>query len=193
MIKQCLHYNEPKFHDRKRIGDISVKNKIFHTQDLCLRTNLICAKGSAGMENRVRNRNDNVDEGLEGNERLEEAIAALQMEPSEEMLAHVLTVVRQRMREGGQFIVAVDPKAGDAGLSIQAVKTDDGRMWWSVFTSFDEELKGSGSVMSTFMSGIGQILKTAGEVEGISGIIINPWNRTLMLDKNLINIILGAK
>ena len=29
----------------------SVKNKIFHTQDLCLRTNLICAKGSAGMEN----------------------------------------------------------------------------------------------------------------------------------------------
>ena len=66
-------------------------------------------------------------------------------------------------------------------------------MWWSVFTSFDEELKGSGSVMSTFMSGIGQILKTAGEVEGISGIIINPWNRTLMLDKNLINIILGAK
>ena len=47
--------------------------------------------------------------------------------------------------------------------------------------------------MSTFMSGIGQILKTAGEVEGISGIIINPWNRTLMLDKNLINIILGAK
>ena len=102
----------------------------------------------------MRNRNDNVDEGLAGNERLEEAIAALQMEPSEEMLAHVLTVVRQRMREGGQFIVAVDPKAADAGLSIQAVKTDDGRMWWSVFTSFDEELKGSGSVMSTFMSGI---------------------------------------
>ena len=57
----------------------------------------------------MRNRNDNVDEGLEGNERLEEAIAALQMEPSGEMLAHVLTVVRQRMREGGQFIVAVDP------------------------------------------------------------------------------------
>ena len=28
-----------------------MKNKIFHTQDLCLRTNLICAKGSAGMEN----------------------------------------------------------------------------------------------------------------------------------------------
>ena len=28
-----------------------MKNKIFHTQDLCLRTNLRCAKNSAGMEN----------------------------------------------------------------------------------------------------------------------------------------------
>ena len=28
----------------------SVKNKIFHTQDLCLRTNLRCAKNSARME-----------------------------------------------------------------------------------------------------------------------------------------------
>ena len=31
-------------------GEFSVKNKIFHTQDLCLRTNLRCAKNSARME-----------------------------------------------------------------------------------------------------------------------------------------------
>ena len=31
-------------------GAVSVKNKIFHTQDLCLRTNLRCAKNSAGIE-----------------------------------------------------------------------------------------------------------------------------------------------
>ena len=30
--------------------EASVKNKIFHTQDLCLRTNLRCAKNSARME-----------------------------------------------------------------------------------------------------------------------------------------------
>ena len=30
--------------------EISVKNKFFHTQDLCLRTNLRCAKNSARME-----------------------------------------------------------------------------------------------------------------------------------------------
>ena len=34
--------------------EISVKNKIFHTQDLCLRTNLRCAKDSARMEINVK-------------------------------------------------------------------------------------------------------------------------------------------
>ena len=31
-----------------------MKNKIFHTQDLCLRTNLRCAKDSARMEINVK-------------------------------------------------------------------------------------------------------------------------------------------
>ena len=33
---------------------ISVKNKIFHTQDLCSGTNLICAKNCAEMENYMK-------------------------------------------------------------------------------------------------------------------------------------------
>ena len=38
------------------------------------------------------------DEGLRGNEKIEEAIAALQQELSADMLAHTLTVVRRRRR-----------------------------------------------------------------------------------------------
>lgn len=53
----------------------------------------------------------NIDEGLLGNEKIEEAIAALQSEPTEEMLAHTLTVIRRRMREQGQVIVAIEPRA----------------------------------------------------------------------------------
>lgn len=30
------------------------------------------------------------------------------------------------------------------------------------------------------------------EADGINGIILNPWNRTIMLDKQLIRIILGG-
>lgn len=132
-----------------------------------------------------------IDEGLLRNEKIEEAIAALQQSPTEELLAHALTVVRRRMRENGQVIIAVEPNAAADQMKLQAVKTSDGNSWWTVFTSFDEEMKGSGSVMSTFMTDIGKVLEAALSEEEIHGVIINPWNRTLMLDKTLIRIILG--
>ncbi len=131
------------------------------------------------------------DKGLLGNEKIEEAVAALQQETTQEMLAHTLTVIRRRMREAGQLIVAVEPSVGDNNFNIQSVKTDDGKYWWMAFTSFDEELKGSGSVMSTFMADIEKMFESAINAEGIEGIIINPWNRTIMLDKELIRIVLG--
>lgn len=132
-----------------------------------------------------------IDEGLLRNEKIEEAIAALQQSPTEELLAHALTVVRRRMRENGQVIIAVEPNAAADQMKLQAVKTSDGNSWWAVFTSFDEEMKGSESVMSTFMTDIGKVLEAALSEEEIHGVIINPWNRTLMLDKTLIRIILG--
>ncbi len=56
-----------------------------------------------------RDDNRKMDEGLQGNEKIEQAIRELQQAPSGEELAHTLTVVRRRMKEGGQFIVAVEP------------------------------------------------------------------------------------
>ena len=85
--------------------------------------------------------NQNVDEGLRGNEQIEEAIAALQQEPSQEMLAHTLTVIRRRMNENGQVIIAVEPPGGDRGLQVQAVRTEDGENWWVAFTGFEEEMR----------------------------------------------------
>ena len=131
------------------------------------------------------------DKGLSGNEKIEEAIAALQEEPSQELLAHTLTVIRRRMQEDGQLILAVEPPAGEAQLRIQAVQTSDGKQRWSAFTGFEEELKGSGSVMSTFLTEIRKLFESALSVNEIQGIILNPWNRTLMLDKTLLRIILG--
>ena len=51
----------------------------------------------------------NQDKGLQGNEKIEQAIVALQQEATQEMLAHTLTVIRRRMREKGQFILSVEP------------------------------------------------------------------------------------
>ena len=131
------------------------------------------------------------DNELQGNEKIEEAIAALQQEPTQEMLAHTLTVIRRRMQEKGQFVIAVEPPTGDNQLKLQAITTDDRKVWWMAFTSYEEELKGSNSVMSTFMTDIKQLFTSALQADAISGIILNPWNRTIMLDKNLIQITLG--
>ncbi len=138
------------------------------------------------------NDHTHTDKTLQGNNKIESAIAALQQEPSQEMLAHVLTVIRRRMNEHGELIISVDPSSSSAasGLQIQAIQTDDGRKWWAAFTSFEEELKGADQVKSTFLSEIGRMFEAALTVPEIAGIIINPWNRTIMLDKHLIRIIM---
>ena len=132
--------------------------------------------------------NDTKDEGLKGNEKIEEAISALQQEPSQELLAHALTMIRRRMKEEGQLILAVEPSVSEQ-LKIQAVKTADGKKWWSAFTSFEEELKGADQVKSTFLSEISRMFEAALTVPEIAGIIINPWNRTIKMDKHQIRII----
>ena len=135
--------------------------------------------------------NDTKDEGLKGNEKIEEAISALQQEVSQELLAHTLTVIRRRMKEKGQVILAVEPPKGLEQIQIQAVQTSDGQSWWTAFTSFEEELKGSDRVMSTFLTAIEPLFQSAVQVNEIEGIILNPWNRTIMLDKTLLRLILG--
>ena len=124
------------------------------------------------------------DPGLEGNEKIEAAILAL--------LAHALTVLRRRMREKGQLILAVEPSAGKEQLALKTIQTPDGNLWWVAFTSFEEQNRGGGSVMSGFLADMDQLFPSAIPTDGIHGIILNPWNRTLMLDKTLLQIILGS-
>lgn len=128
------------------------------------------------------------DEALIGNEKIEEYVAMLQQEPTEEMFAVVLSTVRRRMNAGGQFIVAVDATAaGD--FQIQAMQLPNGEKWLPAYTSFEEQMMGNMTVMSTFMADIGQILDIGLNEDSLAGVIINPWNRTLKLDKDLIRLI----
>lgn len=130
------------------------------------------------------------DEGLIGNEKIEECIEMLQKQPSEEMLAVTLTTIRRRMQEGAKVVVSVDGTPGN-NFQVQVLSLENGEQWLSAFTSFDEELKGSSPVMSTFMADLGELLKMALESEAVEGVILNPWNRTLMMDKDLIGLVVG--
>ena len=129
-----------------------------------------------------------MDEGLKGNEKIENYIGMLQREPSGELLAVALTSIRRRMKEGGQFIAPVD-YGEDGRLRVQVMQVD-GRKWLPAFTGFEEQIKGKTQVMSTFLASIDQLLGMAltGDVEGL---LLNPWNLTMKLDKDLIRIIKG--
>ena len=130
--------------------------------------------------------NSKVDKGLQGNEKIEEAIATLQSQSTPELLAHALTVIRRRMKEQGQLIIAVEPSPLSNEMNVH------GKNWWVAFTGFDEELKGGDSVKSTFLTDMDKLFQSALTVDEIEGVIINPWNRTIMLNKRLISIILGT-
>lgn len=131
------------------------------------------------------------DEKLQGNEKIETAIEGLKKEPTQEMLAHALTVIRRRMKEDAELIVAVDPALEASQLNVHVLRLEDGSSWWMAFTSFEEEIKGANKVMSTFMGNMRQMFDAVLKTDGVDGIIVNPWNRTIMLDKTLIRIILG--
>lgn len=132
------------------------------------------------------------DKGLNGNEKIEQAVAALQQEATQEQLAYTLTVIRRRMKEHGQLVVAVEPALGGGQMQLRAIRTADGASWWYAFTSFEEELKGAEQIQSTFLVDIEKLFDAALTVKEISGVILNPWNRTIQLDKTLIRIIKGA-
>ncbi len=125
-----------------------------------------------------------------GNEKIEDAIAALQQQPTQELLAHALTVVRRRMRENGQVIIAVEPNGASWSDEITGSKNLRRKELVGGFYQLRRRIEGGKSVMSTFMTDIGKLLEAALSEEEISGVIINPWNRTLMLDKTLIRIVL---
>ena len=126
------------------------------------------------------------DEKLQGNEKIEEAIEGLKKEPTQEILAHTLTVIRRRMKEEGELIVAVEPGAGDSQLKVHGIQLEDGTSWWMAFTSFEEEMKGADKVMSAFMGNMRQLFEAALKAEGIKGIIINPQGFNLIIPKEKI-------
>lgn len=129
------------------------------------------------------------DPGLEGNEKLEQHIGMLQREPTPEMLAVALTTLRRQMKAGKMFVAAVEPDAG--GQPKMQLVEQDGKKWVVAYTSFEEQMKGDGSVQSTFLVSMDQLLSQAAGEESVEGILLNPWHRTLRLSKNLIRIVLG--
>lgn len=131
----------------------------------------------------------NKDKELIGNEKIEEALLKMHEDLSEENLAAVLTLIRERMKEGGHFVVAVTPS--EAGMTLRPLKLPNGEKYFAAFTSFEEELKGADQIMSGFTAKIEQLFEMCLNAEGIEGVMLNVWDKEIKLDKNLIRIVIG--
>lgn len=137
----------------------------------------------------------NKDKSLIGNEKIEQDIAVLKDAFTEENLATVLTTIRKRCLEGGQFVIAVDAGGSSvAGNSFSMRAANyQGKKWFVAFTSFDEEIKGNNGIMSGFLADIGQLLDMTEKSDEVEGIVLNPYGNMITLNKSIISVIQGEK
>ena len=149
------------------------------------------------------------DSFLDGNNTIEEAIENYYANQSRETLIAVLEAIRLRMHQDAHFLIPVIPpqaainmmdiehlRVGDTVTSeeelhfkLHHIETNDGKSWLVAFTSKEEYEKGeSASIISNFIDSMLKGCKDMAE----EGIIINPWGKSFLLTKSLINLILDA-
>ena len=149
------------------------------------------------------------DPSLDGNEIIEDAISRFYEDQSKDNLIAVLEAIRRRIHEDGHFMIPVIPpqeaidmldiehtavgdtvaSSEDLHFKLHHIETKSGRQWLVAFTSEEEYRKGeSSSIISNFIDGY---LKGCRDMTA-AGIIINPWDKSFMLTKELINLILDA-
>ena len=150
------------------------------------------------------------DPFLSGNRTIEEAIEKYYEDSSKENLIAVLESIRIQMHEDGHLILPVIPpeqqiaemidvdqiKVGDVftaqeelHFKMHHLQTNDGKVWLVAFTSQAEYEKGEKvSVISNFIDTTLKGFKNMNE----EGIILNPWGKSFLLTKELVNLILDA-
>lgn len=128
------------------------------------------------------------DKNLRGSKLIEDAIDVMYQDMTDENLAKVVYVLRDRIKDSGHLIVAVKP--GMNSLEPRTVKTPDGKSWFAAFTSFDEELKKKDDMVSGFTAEMTKLFGLALEADGIEGVIVNPWDKALKLNKELLELVL---
>lgn len=128
------------------------------------------------------------DKSLVGNEKIEQDIRKLKEEFTDENLAVVLTTIRKRSIENGQFVVAVDATKSSEHLMLKTATFDD-KKWFVAYTSFEEEMKGQLNVVSCFLADIAQLLDMAKKSNEVEGIILNPYGDMITLNKQILEVI----
>lgn len=125
------------------------------------------------------------DHTLDGNEVIEQAIAAYHETPTEGHLQAIVAAFRQRIREDGHVIVPVEHL--ENGMMLRTVPVDEGVEYLALFTSQQAFAEGpKSSALSYF---IDEILRNGLEL-GAPGFVVNPWGQGLRLPRAFVEKIL---
>ena len=154
--------------------------------------------------------NDQIkNDGTVGNRLTEEAIERFYSESTKENLIAILESIRTRMHEDGQWILPVIPPQDLWGIldtdniqvgntftltqpqhfKLHKLQTSDEKTWLAAFTNRNECEKGQST--STITQDIRQMLKSCRDMDE-EGIILNPWDKSFKLTKELIRMVLDA-
>lgn len=130
------------------------------------------------------------DKNLRGNDSIEKSIIELKKSMTDENLTHTLSLLRKRMKENGHFVVAVKV-AANGNMELRTVKTADGKEWFAVYTSFEEQNQGGDNIKSAFTAEMAQIFHICLQTTNVEGLLLNPWNLSLKMDKSIISLVMG--
>lgn len=138
------------------------------------------------------------DHTLDGNEKIEEAIAEWYSEKTKEGLIKILGLVKMRAEEDGHFILPadIDGEAADGeeiplSFALKTIELAGGGCAIAAFTSKEELDKApKTAALSHF---IDSILESVYENESAAGLLLNPFGNSFLLDKSMIGRILRSK
>ncbi len=146
-----------------------------------------------------------------GNEELVTALAAAHQDDSKEAYIKVLDLIAKRIAEQGEFVLPVElPQAAydmmgdlnkvkvgdtmqaeeDIHMKPQTITDNNDKLWYAAFTDYNEARKGAPS--SSVNQPIKDILKVALASEEKEGLIINPWENPIFLNKEMLRMVLDA-
>ncbi len=150
------------------------------------------------------------EDPLAGNVIIEDAIDDYDKEPTKDNLVALLSRVKDRMDEQGNFLIPVefpehfleelgasDINIGDTihlnedlRLKMRMVQNKDGKTFMAAFTSTAEMDKGQAS--SSMSQPIEGFLQHVMNMHSVDGVVINPWSKPFILTKELLNILFKA-
>ncbi len=130
------------------------------------------------------------------NDKIEKALKVLTYHQDDKSLSLLLDALRRRSAQKGKFIVPVQPvKATSSedeavGFQVRTVTLNSGALAICAFTSQEEFEKGAES--DVIHQPIDELLRFVYSNNQLKGLLINPWGKPMLLDKEMIKQILAA-